>query len=346
MDYVELMEKARPRLGANCKGCLICNGRACGNKMPGPGAKGIGDTAIRNYEKWKEIRINMDTLVERKPVDMSLDFFGKRLKYPIIAGPVGLVAVHYSDAYTDTTYNDVLVSGCAAEGIVAMTGDGADATVMQAACGAIKKAGGLGIPTVKPWGPETLQEKFACVKDSGAFACAMDVDGAGLPFLKKLNTSAGSKSEEELAEIIRNAGVPFIVKGIMTVKGALKAKAAGAAAIVVSNHGGRVLDQCPATAEVLPEIVDAVQGEMKVLVDGGIRSGVDRGHHCPSVCDGGVRRRCGRNPCADPKTGGGAGRYHGNVRRPYPEGNYPGYGEIIINIARKRNTKGIKTGNI
>ncbi|MBQ2343789.1 MAG: alpha-hydroxy-acid oxidizing protein, partial [Acidaminococcaceae bacterium] len=99
MDYVELMEQARPRLGANCKGCLICNGRACGNKMPGPGAKGIGDTAIRNYEKWKEIRINMDTLVERKPVDMSLDFFGKRLKYPIIAGPVGLVAVHYSDAY-------------------------------------------------------------------------------------------------------------------------------------------------------------------------------------------------------------------------------------------------------
>ena len=44
---------------------------------------------------------------------------------------------------------------------------------------------------------------------------------------------------------------------------------------MVSNHGGRVLDQCPATAEVLPEIVDAVQGEMKILVDGGIRSGVD-----------------------------------------------------------------------
>ena len=46
----------------------------------------------------------------------------------------------------------------------------------------------------------------------------------------------------------------------MTVKGALKAKEAGAAAIVVSNHGGRVLDQCPATAEVLPEIVSALHG--------------------------------------------------------------------------------------
>ena len=69
--------------------------------------------------------------------------------------------------------------------------------------------------------------------------------------------------------------VPFIIKGIMTVKGALKAKEAGAAAIVVSNHGGRVLDQCPATAEVLAEIADAVGNDMKILVDGGIRSGVD-----------------------------------------------------------------------
>ena len=71
------------------------------------------------------------------------------------------------------------------------------------------------------------------------------------------------------------AGKPFILKGIMTVKGAEKALEAGAAGIVVSNHGGRVLDQCPATAEVLPAIVDAVGGKMKVFVDGGIRSGMD-----------------------------------------------------------------------
>ena len=76
--------------------------------------------------------------------------------------------------------------------------------------------------------------------------------------MKNFNPPAGSKSVEELREIVKAAGVPFIVKGIMTVKGALKAKEAGAAAIVVSNHGGRVLDQCPATAEVLEEIAEAV----------------------------------------------------------------------------------------
>ena len=113
------------------------------------------------------------------------------------------------------------------------------------------------------------------VKASGAIAVAMDIDAAGLPFLKNMNPPAGAKSVEELKEIIEIAGIPFIVKGIMTVKGALKAKEAGATAIVVSNHGGRVLDGCPATAEVLADIVDAVGDSMKIFVDGGIRSGVD-----------------------------------------------------------------------
>lgn len=61
----------------------------------------------------------------------------------------------------------------------------------------------------------------------------------------------------------------------MTVHGAKKALEAGAKAIVVSNHGGRVLDNCPATAEVLPEIAAAVGDKMMILVDGGIRTGID-----------------------------------------------------------------------
>ena len=146
---------------------------------------------------------------------------------------------------------------------------------MGAACHVIRNAGGLGIPTVKPWSGDVMDEKLADIKSSDAFAVAMDVDAAGLPFLKNMDPPAGRKSVQQLAEIIRDTGKPFIVKGIMTVRGALKAKEAGASAIIVSNHGGRVLDQCPATAEVLPEIVEAVNGSMKILVDGGIRSGVD-----------------------------------------------------------------------
>lgn len=275
MNYAECLELARGKMGNYCKVCPECNGRVCKNQMPGPGAKGIGDTAIRNYDKWKEIRVQMDTLVEKRPIDTSLSLFGKNFQYPFFAGPVGAVNMHYGDSLNDVSYNDILVSSCAEFGIAAFTGDGMDSNVMVAATEAIKKAGGLGIPTVKPWNVEMVREKMALVKDAGAFAAAMDIDAAGLPFLKNFNPPAGSKSVEELREIVEAAGVPFIVKGIMTVKGALKAKEAGAAAIVVSNHGGRVLDQCPATAEVLEEIATAVDGSMKIFVDGGIRSGTD-----------------------------------------------------------------------
>lgn len=240
MNYTECIEQARGRIGSHCKACWECNGRACKNQMPGPGAKGIGDTAIRNYDKWKEIRVQMDTLVENRPCDTTLELFGRTFQYPFFAGPVGAVQLHYGDCLNDISYNDILVSACAASGIAAFTGDGTDSNVMVAATKAIKNAGGLGIPTVKPWNIEVIREKMAMVKDSGAFAVAMDIDAAGLPFLKNLTPPAGSKSVEDLREVKQAAGLPFIVKGIMTVKGAMKAKEAGADAIVVSNHGGRV----------------------------------------------------------------------------------------------------------
>ena len=146
---------------------------------------------------------------------------------------------------------------------------------MQGAAQALQKAGGCGVPTIKPWNMDTIREKLNLVKAADPFAIAMDIDAAGLPFLKNMTPPAGSKTVEELRQIVQWAEKPFILKGIMTVEGARKALEAGAAGIVVSNHGGRVLDQCPATAEVLPAIVDAVGGKMTVLVDGGIRSGMD-----------------------------------------------------------------------
>lgn len=275
MTYEEVLSNAKTCMGEFCKVCPVCNGKACSNKVPGPGAKGSGTVAIRNYDKWQELCINMDTICENKPVDLTSEIFGRTFKYPIFAAPIGAMKLHYGDKYDDLEYNDILVSSCADAGIAAFTGDGTNPAVMEGATRAIKQKDGNGIPTVKPWDINTLKEKLAMIKDAGSFAVAMDIDAAGLPFLKNLTPPAGSKTVEELREIVKEAEVPFIIKGIMTVKGALKAKEAGAAAIVVSNHGGRVLDQCPATAEVLAEIADAVGNDMKILVDGGIRSGVD-----------------------------------------------------------------------
>ena len=274
MTYSELLAAARSCSGPYCKACPVCNGRACGSTMPGPGAKGTGTVAIQNYEAWQNVFLNMDTICQGGPVDTGFNLFGQHYALPVFAGPVGAVKLHYGEKYDDQQYNDILVSACAQAGIAAFTGDGTNPAVFTAAAQAIGRSGGKGIPTVKPWDQETVFHKIDAAKAAGAKVFAMDIDAAGLPFLKGLNPPAGPKTVEQLRKIIDYADAPFIIKGIMTVKGAEKALEAGAAGIVVSNHGGRVQDGVPPTAAVLPAIAEAVKGSMTVLVDGGIRTGV------------------------------------------------------------------------
>ena len=275
MTYNEVLAAARGQIGPFCKACPVCNGRACGNTMPGPGCKYPGQTAARNYDKWQEICMNMDTLCPNVDPDVSFEMFGRKFAVPIFSAPLGALPMHYGDKYNDQQYNAILVKAAAEYGSMALTGDGVDPEIMKASVLDMAKFGGIGCPTIKPWNKEFVFEKLDAVKAAGAFCAAMDVDGAGLPFLKAMNPNAGSKSVDEMREIIDYAGIPFIIKGIMTPDGARKAVEAGAAGIVVSNHGGRVQGGVPSTAEVLPSIAEAVKGEITILVDGGIRSGVD-----------------------------------------------------------------------
>ena len=70
-------------------------------------------------------------------------------------------------------------------------------------------------------------------------------------------------------------GLPVVVKGLLTAEDARLACEHGAAAVVVSNHGGRQLDGVQATVDALEEVVDAVEGRIEVLLDGGVRRGTD-----------------------------------------------------------------------
>jgi isopentenyl diphosphate isomerase/L-lactate dehydrogenase-like FMN-dependent dehydrogenase len=79
----------------------------------------------------------------------------------------------------------------------------------------------------------------------------------------------------DLERISAEAGLPLLVKGILTAEDAILSVEHGAAGVVVSNHGGRQLDGVSATIEALPEVVEAVAGRVEVLVDGGIRRGTD-----------------------------------------------------------------------
>lgn len=91
----------------------------------------------------------------------------------------------------------------------------------------------------------------------------------GGPLLAKASTW---KDVEWLKSLTR---LPMLLKGVMAAEDARRAVTVGIDGIVVSNHGGRILDMQPATIEVLPEIVEAVKGQIPVLLDGGICRGSD-----------------------------------------------------------------------
>lgn len=80
---------------------------------------------------------------------------------------------------------------------------------------------------------------------------------------------------EDVVWLRDNINIPLILKGILAVEDAMRAVKVGCDAIVISNHGGRVLDTTPTSAEVLPDIAKALNHQCKILVDGGIRSGQD-----------------------------------------------------------------------
>jgi isopentenyl diphosphate isomerase/L-lactate dehydrogenase-like FMN-dependent dehydrogenase len=80
---------------------------------------------------------------------------------------------------------------------------------------------------------------------------------------------------DDLERLAGECSLPVLVKGVLTAEDAALAFDHGASGVVVSNHGGRQLDCSVATAEALPEVVDAVAGRGAVLVDGGIRRGTD-----------------------------------------------------------------------
>lgn len=100
------------------------------------------------------------------------------------------------------------------------------------------------------------------------------VEGSGLAAY--VNTMFdGSLSFKDLDWLCATTRLPVVVKGVCHPDDAVRSAESGAKAIVVSNHGGRQLDTCPATIEVLPEITAALAGRIETYVDGGVRRGTD-----------------------------------------------------------------------
>jgi len=259
----------------SCKSCEVCNGVACRGEVPGVGGKGTGSGFTRNFAKIKEVMLQMDTLYEGGVIDTGIELFGTPFETPVFAAPVGGLANAYNDSMTDYEYSRAILEGTLRGGGSGFLADGIAPEQFQGPLRALKENGGRGVPTIKPWEDPEVFEKMAMAREAGAMGLAMDVDAAGLTLLADLGKPVHPKSAATLKTYIDRGGLPFVIKGIMTPGAALKALEAGAYGIVVSNHGGRVLDHTPATIEVLPAIKAAVGDKMKIFIDGGIRTGHD-----------------------------------------------------------------------
>ncbi|MDO4977149.1 MAG: alpha-hydroxy-acid oxidizing protein [Eubacteriales bacterium] len=276
MNYQEVLENARKNIGPKCKACPVCNGLGCGNTLPGPGSKGPGNGANDNYNAWRTIKLNMDTIVSNTEIDTSIELFGKKLSFPLVTGPIGSIRKQFNPTDDIRDFNAKCMAACDKMGILHFYSTGLEKEVQADNVVIRREHNNCGVPIINPEADENIIAQMdQCNDGLSPLAMGVVVDSAGLPHLKECHGSGGTKSVEQLCMLKEKAQVPFIVKGIMTAEGALKAIDAGADAIIVSNHGGRVLSDVPATAEVLEEIASAVNHRAKVIVDGGIRSGID-----------------------------------------------------------------------
>ena len=274
MRYEEVLENARKTI-LNCKACPECNGLGCGNTLPGPGSKAPGNGAHDNWKAWKAIRLNVDTFVPHSPVDTGCTLFGRKFTMPLLTGPIGAMT-QYSKEDVTVAFNDAVIQACAETGIIDCFGDGLAPTTVSGALDSITRHPDAGIiPVINPVSNDVIREKIAFFESSSTLAVSVVVDSAGLSHWNFDETGPRAKTVADLKYLKSCTGKPFIVKGIMTARAAEQAVEAGADAIIVSNHGGRVLPEVPGTAEVLPEIVQAVRGQTGIIVDGGIRHGSD-----------------------------------------------------------------------
>jgi 4-hydroxymandelate oxidase len=254
------------------------------------------ETLRANVDAWGSVRLPLRTPAPAGPVDTACDLLGTRVAVPILLGPVaaqglvhpdgeraaaraaaraGTVFCHPTRAtvgleelaresqgplwfalyvHPDRAVTEQLLTRVAAAGYAAVI-----LTVDLPVAGRRERE--------LRHGPVPLPPGVTMADHAGATGASETKPAVG-----GWDPSLTWKDAEWVAGV---SGLPVAVKGVLTAADAELAVAHGAAAVVVSNHGGRQLDGCVPTARALPEIVAAVAGRVPVLVDGGIRSGVD-----------------------------------------------------------------------
>ena len=275
MNWNDIAKEAKDKLKGYCRVCPVCDGRMCAGEVPGMGGVGTGEAFKVNLKALGQYRLRMRAVHGVKNPGTALKLWGEELKTPVMAAPMTGTTYNMGGQITEQEFVEHIISGSIDSGSIGFSGDGADPAMFDSGVQAIQKNKGMGIPIIKPRAQEEIIKRIRSAEDAGALAVGVDIDGAGLVTMALKGQAVGPKDKYELRELVDSTRLPFVLKGVMTTEDALDALEAGVSTIVVSNHGGRVLDHTPGAAEVLPEIADLVRGRMTIIADGGVRSGSD-----------------------------------------------------------------------
>lgn len=275
MDIKEIKENARERMKGFCNVCRECDGVWCAGKVPGMGGTGTGNSFKRAHNKLKDIKVVMKTIHSACDPVLKISMWGRELSFPAIAAPITGTVFNMGGYVSDEEYSYDVVLGALDAGTIAMIGDTGDPKCFEHGINAVKKAGGNGIAIIKPRANDEIIKRIRVAEEAGAVVVGIDSDGAGLVTMKLFGQPVGPKSVDDLKVLVQSTKLPFIVKGILSVEEAKLCVEAGVDTIVVSNHGGRVLNETLAPCEVLEEIVKEVGDKINVLADGSVREGVD-----------------------------------------------------------------------
>jgi len=252
-------------------------------------------TATEAEAAWRAYRLRPRVLHDVSSVDLTTDLLGARAASPFVVAPMAFHGLAHPDGECET---------------VRGAGDAGCLTVVSTR--ASRKLEDIAAAATGPWWFQAylmrdraltealVQRAAAC----GAQAVVLTVD---TPYVGRKSRVSGvrisvpddqflvnlaqhllpgsvgrvdaeqdpSMTPEVIAHLAEVSGLPVVVKGVLRGDEALRCVEAGAAGVIVSNHGGRQLDRAVPSAWALPEVVDAVGGRVPVLVDGGIRSGTD-----------------------------------------------------------------------
>ena len=276
LSWQKIKDRARTYFQGSCSVCPTCDGEACAGEVPGVGAVGRGKTFQENLRALQKYKINTRYIQENPEPELQSNLFGLEVDFPVLAAPITGTTTNMNGALSEEEYAEAVVEGCVDAGVAAMVGDGASVHKYKIGIGALQKNNGRGIPIFKPrLDLDEVKKRLKWAEEAGVQAVGIDIDSINHRAMERRKKQTRAYDRETIKNLVDYTSLKFILKGIMTAGDARRAVQAGADGIVVSNHGGRVLDEQPGTADVLPEISSEVTDEVSILVDGGIRSGVD-----------------------------------------------------------------------